>query len=201
MGAGRVAGPASLLRNAMRDAHTGHAHTLRGPLEGVTGWLVTLATLVEVRAWDGIALPGNHHATVGGVVAKGNSTGAWLVTLVRAGYGVALVVAPQALIQLTGDPGTGQPAGASWARPGRRACGVARVLGARHLIQAGLTSVALRAVEPDPSLPLGLGAAVDVLHATTMGLAAVDRGARRVALADTGVEVMLAAAGLISAAK
>jgi hypothetical protein len=30
---------------------------------------------------------------------------------------------------------------------------------------------------------------------------AVDRGARRVALADTGVEVMLAAAGLISAAK
>jgi hypothetical protein len=79
---------------------------------------------------------------------------------------------------------------------------VARVLGARHLVQAGLTVVALRAVEPDPPLPLVLGAAVDVLHATTMaGLAAVDRGARRVALADTGVEVMLAAAGLISAAK
>jgi hypothetical protein len=135
-------------------------------------------------------------------MAEGNSTGAWVITLVRAGYGVALLCAPQALIKLTGDPGTGQPAGASPARPSRRACGVARVLGIRHLVQAGLTAVALRAAEPDPSLPLGLGAAVDVLHATTMaGLAAVDRGARRVALADTGVEVMLATAGLISTAK
>jgi hypothetical protein len=135
-------------------------------------------------------------------MSKGNSTGAWVVTLARAGYGMALVVAPQALIRLTGDPVTGQPAGSSRARPSRRACGVARVLGARHLIQAGLTAVALRAAEPDPSLPLGLGAAVDVLHATTMaGLAAVDRGARRMALADTGVEVMLATAGLISTAK
>ena len=135
-------------------------------------------------------------------MAEGSSTGAWVVTLVRAGYGVALLCAPQALIKLTGDPGTGQPAGASRARPSRRACGVARVLGIRHLVQAGLTAVALRAAEPDPSLPLGLGAAVDMLHATTMaGLAAVDRGARRVALADTGVEVMLATAGLISTAK
>jgi hypothetical protein len=135
-------------------------------------------------------------------MAKGNSTGAWVITLVRAGYGVALVVAPQVLIQLTGDPGTGQPAGVSRARPGGRACGVARVLGARHLIQAGLTAVALRAAEPDPSLPLGLGAAVDVLHATTMvGLAAVDRGARRVALADTGVEMALAVAGGLTAAR
>jgi hypothetical protein len=119
-----------------------------------------------------------------------------VITLVRAGYGVALLVAPQVLIKLTGDPGTGQPAGASRARPGRRACGVARVLGVRHLVQAGLTAVALRAEEPDSSLPLGLGAVVDVLHATTMvGLAAVDQGARRVALADTGVELALAAAG------
>ena len=79
---------------------------------------------------------------------------------------------------------------------------MARVLGARHLIQAGLTAVALRAVEPDPSLPLGLGAAVDLLHATTMvGLAAVDRGARRVALADTGVEMALAVAGGLTAAR
>jgi hypothetical protein len=129
-------------------------------------------------------------------VAQGNSTGAWVITLVRAGYGVALLVAPQVLIKLTGDLGTGQPAGASRARPGRRACGVARVLGVRHLVQAGLTAVALRAEEPDSSLPLGLGAVVDVLHATTMvGLAAVDQGARRVALADTGVELALAAAG------
>ena len=82
------------------------------------------------------------------------------------------------------------------ARPSRRACGVARVLGVRHLVQAGLTAAALRAAEPGQSLPLGLGAAVDVLHATTMvGLALADQGARRVALADTGVEVALAAAG------
>jgi hypothetical protein len=49
---------------------------------------------------------------------------------------------------------------------------------------------------------MGLGAAVDVLHATTMvGLAAVDRGARRVALADTGVEMALAVAGGLTAAR
>jgi len=128
-----------------------------------------------------------------------STTGAWAITLARAGYGVALLVAPQALIKLTGDLVTGQPAGASRARASRRACGVARVLGARHLVQAGLTAVALRAAEPDPSLPLGLGAAVDVLHATTMvGLAAMDRGARRVALADTGVEVAWAASGVFA---
>jgi hypothetical protein len=78
---------------------------------------------------------------------------------------------------------------------------VARVLGVRHLVQAGLTAAALRA-EPGSPLPLALGAAVDVLHASTMvGLALVDRGARRVALADTGIEVSLAAAGAWSAAK
>jgi hypothetical protein len=135
-------------------------------------------------------------------MSEGKSTRAWAVTLVRAGYGVALVCAPQLLIRLTGDPVTGQPPGAARARPSRRACGVARVLGVRHLVQAGLTVVALRAAEPERSLPLALGAAVDVLHATTMGgLAAVDRGARRVALADTGVEVALAAAGLVTAAR
>ncbi|MGI8450613.1 MAG: hypothetical protein ACR2MP_26230 [Streptosporangiaceae bacterium] len=130
----------------------------------------------------------------------GESTGAWAVTLVRAGYGVALLCAPQVLIKLTGDPATGQSPGER-PRPSRRPCGVARVLGVRHLVQAGLTAVALRAEEPDTSLPLGLGAAVDVLHATTMvGVAAVDRGARRVALADTGVELALAAAGVLGAA-
>jgi hypothetical protein len=78
---------------------------------------------------------------------------------------------------------------------------VARVLGVRHLVQAGLTAAALRG-EPGSPLPLVLGAAVDVLHASTMvGLAVVDRGARRVALADTGIEVSLAAAGVLGAAR
>jgi hypothetical protein len=75
------------------------------------------------------------------------------------------------------------------------------VLGVRHLVQAGLTAVALRA-EPGSPYALAGGAAVDVLHASTMvGLAAVDRGARRVALADAGVEVALAIAGGLTAAR
>jgi hypothetical protein len=132
---------------------------------------------------------------------KSKSRVTTVLTLTRAGYGVALLCAPQALIKLTGDPVTGQPAGASRARPSRRACGVARVLGVRHLVQAGLTAAALRA-EPGSPVPLGLGAGVDVLHASTMvGLALVDRGARRVALADTGIELTLAAAGALTATR
>ena len=133
-------------------------------------------------------------------MSEGKSTGAWAVTLARAGYGVALLAAPQALIRLTGDPVTGQPAGAERARPSRRACGVARVLGARHLVQAGLTAAALRAEPGRSYYALAGGAAVDVLHATTMvGLALVDRGARRVALADAGAELALATAGGLTA--
>lgn len=132
-------------------------------------------------------------------MSQGKSTAAWAITLARAGYGVALLCAPQALIALTGDPVTGQAAGASRARPSRRACGVARVLGVRHLVQAGLTAAALRA-QPGSPYPLAGGAAVDALHATTMvGLALVDRGARRVALADAGVELALATAGGLTA--
>jgi hypothetical protein len=133
--------------------------------------------------------------------ARVTNAGAWAITLVRAGYGVALLCAPQALIKLTGDPVTGQPAGAAQSRPSRRACGVGRVLGVRHLVQAGLTAVALRA-EPGSPVALGLGAGVDVLHASTMvGLALVDRGARRVALADTGIELTLATAGALTVAQ
>jgi hypothetical protein len=123
------------------------------------------------------------------------------LTLVRAGYGMALLCAPGLLIKLTGDPVTGQSPGAAQPRPSRRACGVARVLGVRHLVQAGLTAAAVRA-EPGSPVPLALGAAVDVLHASTMvGLALVDRGARRVALADTGIELALAAAGALTATR
>ncbi len=134
-------------------------------------------------------------------MAEGMSTAAIVLTLARAGYGVALVCAPSALIKLAGDPGSGQSPGACHPRPSRRACGVARVLGVRHLVQAGLTAAALRG-EPGSPVPLALGAVVDVLHASTMvGLGLVERRARRVALADTGIEVSLAAAGALSAAK
>jgi hypothetical protein len=129
---------------------------------------------------------------------RAGNTAAWVLTLARAGYGVALVCAPQALITLTGDPVTGQSLGER-ARPSRRACAVARVLGVRHLVQAGLTAAALRA-RPCSPYALAGGAAVDALHATTMvGLALVDRGARRVALADTGAELALATAGGLTA--
>jgi hypothetical protein len=132
-------------------------------------------------------------------MSKGKSTGAWAITLARAAYGVALLCAPQALITLTGDSVGGRPAGASRARPSRRACGVARVLGVRHLVQAGMTAAALQA-QPGSPYPLAGGAAVDALHATTMvGLALVDRGARRVALADAGIELALATAGGLTA--
>lgn len=134
-------------------------------------------------------------------MAKGKSTAVTALTLARAGYGVALVCLPGALIKLTGDPQTGQPPGASQARPGGRACAVARVLGVRHLVQAGVTAWA-QGVEPGNPLPLAVGAVVDVLHASTMaGMAVFDRGARRVALADSGVEVAFAAAGALSAAQ
>jgi hypothetical protein len=68
--------------------------------------------------------------------------------LARAGYGAALVLAPGPAILLA----TGR-------LPGRRACRVARLLGARHLTQATLT-----AFTPLPAV-FGAGAGVDALHA------------------------------------
>ncbi len=116
------------------------------------------------------------------------TTVAWLVTLGRAGYGVALVGVPGLLIGLTGE------------RPGGRACGVARVLGVRHLVQAGVTAVTLL-TDPGGSVVLGGGAAVDLLHATSMVvLGAVDPHARRATLSDAAVETTLAMAGAVAAA-
>jgi len=111
------------------------------------------------------------------------TTVAWLVTLGRAGYGVALVAVPGLLIGLTGE------------RPGRRACGVARVLGVRHLTQAGVTAAA-QFTDRDNSVVLGGGAAVDLLHATSMlAVGAVGPHVRRAALTDASVETALAVAG------
>ena len=72
---------------------------------------------------------------------------------------------------------------------------MARLLGVRHLVQAGLTVVAQRA-DPGNSVLLGGGAAVDLLHAASMlALGAVDDAVRRTALTDAAVETALAAAG------
>jgi hypothetical protein len=116
------------------------------------------------------------------------TTVAWLVTLARAGYGVALIGAPGLLIGLTGE------------RPGQRACGVARVLGLRHLVQAGITA-ASQFGDPGGSVVLGGGAAVDVLHAVSMVvLGAVDPQVRRATFSDAAVETALAAVGAVAAA-
>lgn len=116
------------------------------------------------------------------------ATVAWLVTVGRAGYGVALIGVPGLLIGLTGQ------------RPGGRACGVARVLGVRHLVQAGATA-ASQLSDPGGSVVLRGGAAVDLLHATSMmALGAVDPHARRAALSDAAVETTLAMIGAAAAA-
>ena len=116
------------------------------------------------------------------------TTVAWLVTLGRAGYGVALIGAPGLLIGLTGQ------------KPEPRACAVARVLGARHLIQAGVTA-ANQCADPGGSVVLGGGAAVDLLHATSMvALGAADSHVRRAALSDAAVETTLAMIGAAAAA-
>jgi hypothetical protein len=107
-----------------------------------------------------------------------------LLPAIRAGYGVTLIAAPGAVIHLA----TGR-------RPGRRECRVARLLGARHLVQAAVSACA-----PRPGV-LTAGAGIDALHTASMiMLAAVDRGARRAALMDAVAESLFAAAGFSSAA-
>jgi len=73
-----------------------------------------------------------------------------------------------------------------------RARGVTRLLGARHLLQAALTS------GPAPGAArLAIGAAVDLTHAASMAaLAAADPKLRRATLADALIETTFGAAGL-----
>lgn len=106
-----------------------------------------------------------------------------VLPVVRAGYGTALLLAPDALLR----PATGRPADA-------RARGVARVLGARHLVQAAAVGV-----RPTPAV-VALGAEVDVAHAASMlGLAALVRSRRRTGLLDGAVAAAFAAGGVVSA--
>ncbi len=108
-----------------------------------------------------------------------------LLQAVRASYGGALLIAPGPVIRLA----TGEPASP-------RARAVARVLGARHLLQAALTAAA-RCNAPS----LGLGATVDLVHAASMvALGAADRQARRLTLTDALVESAFgAASGTVAA--
>jgi hypothetical protein len=105
--------------------------------------------------------------------------------LIRAAYGTALVLAPGRTIRLA----TGRA-------PGRRACRVAQLLGARHLAQTALTAIA-----PRPAV-FAAGGRVDAVHAASMLLlaAAADSG-RRAALTDALAETAFAAAGFSTSAQ
>jgi hypothetical protein len=112
------------------------------------------------------------------------SASAGLLQAVRAGYGGALLIIPGPLIRLA----TGRPAGP-------RARTVARVLGARHLLQAALTTGAASSAGS-----LGVGAAVDLAHAASMAtLGLADRQVRRLTLSDALIESTFAAAGVSAA--
>jgi len=101
--------------------------------------------------------------------------------LVRAGYGVLLVCAPEPVVR--------RYAGR---RADRRARVVARILGARHLTQAVLTLGS-----PGPTV-LALGVEADLAHAASMlGLASVDRARRRAALIDAVGAGSFAVAGAV----
>ena len=98
---------------------------------------------------------------------------------VRAAYGAALLLVPERVLGL----GTRAPIPPA-------AVVVARVLGARHVLQSLLTAAAPTAAVT------GAGALVDVLHGSTgVGLAAMSPRWRRTALADAALATVLAAAG------
>jgi hypothetical protein len=111
-------------------------------------------------------------------------TPAVALQVVRAGYGTVLLLIPGRVIRM----GTGRPAGA-------RARNVARLLGARHVLQAAVTVAAVPGAEA-----LGIGAAIDLTHAASMaGLAVIDKRVRRVTLADALIETGFAAVSLSAA--
>jgi hypothetical protein len=115
--------------------------------------------------------------------------------LIRAGYGAALLLVPGPAIRLA----TGHA-------PSPRTCRIARLLGARHLVQSALTTIV-----PLP-VTFAIGGQVDTAHTASMLLlAAASRpgrrpvsrpgrppghlSGRRAALTDALTEATFAAAG------
>jgi len=98
----------------------------------------------------------------------------------RIAYGAALLVFPGALVRMV--------SGGKADRPSRIG---ARILGARHLVQAAV-------VGRGGGRPLlAAGAATDALHALSMvALATFDSGHRRIAATDAVVAALFAAGGL-----
>ena len=103
-------------------------------------------------------------------------------SLVRAGYGLALLCVPGPIITaVAGEPASG------------RARAVARILGARHVAQAAICGLV-----PARGL-IEAGATADGLHAASMlTLAGAEPGLRRALLADTAVAATLASVAMIA---
>lgn len=98
----------------------------------------------------------------------------------RLGWGLTLLTAPDRCIELAGGP---DDAGVDARR-------IARVLGARHVLQAGVELAAWPRWRR-------LGATADLLHAASgVGLAAVDPRWRRVALIDAALATSWAVVGI-----
>lgn len=101
------------------------------------------------------------------------------VEILRAAWGTALVVAPDRVLAATRSG----PADSA-------SRGVARLLGARHLVQALLSGL-----RPDPDV-LALGVWVDAVHALTASLLAVgDRRRARAGWTDAAIAAGWAVAG------
>jgi len=105
-----------------------------------------------------------------------------LLCALRAGYGAALLAAPGAVVRLY-----------SAGRSDPRARAIARLLGARHLLQALVT-----ADRPAPVV-VALGAETDLAHAASMVLlAAADPPHRRPAMIDALAAGSFALAGALT---
>ena len=101
------------------------------------------------------------------------------IAAVRLAYGTTLLALPRFALKAVGSP---QEEGA---------IATARILGARHVLQA--------VVQRRGALPR-FGASIDALHATTMvGLAAVSERYRRAAVIDGWIAAAFALVALASA--
>lgn len=123
----------------------------------------------------------SHSSRTGPTSRTGDSrTGAahrWVLGSVRLGWGLVLLTAPDRVGRALGAP------------PGPATRRLARVLGARHVVQAAVEL----ATWPRWSVA---GAAVDGAHAATGLVAGADPRWRRPALLDAAVAAGLAGAGL-----
>ncbi|MDS0298753.1 hypothetical protein NDI76_08355 [Halogeometricum sp. S1BR25-6] len=105
--------------------------------------------------------------------------------LIRAAYGLLLLLAPDSLVDSVAGVETG-----------RAFSVLRRILGIRHLLQAFL----LR--ESECPLATGAGAGTDLIHAASLlPFVALDGSKRRVYVADFLVEVAFAAVDVRSALK